>query len=325
MTARTTWLAAAALLLTAPAYASLTLCNRTSYVIYAATAVQTANDIAVKGWTRVVPGACAAAVAGDLTAPAYYLYARSSRAHAGPPRDWSGGTVLCVKDKDFVLHLPAGIVRCAGDSYELAFAGLATRHLRAWTTTFHEAPDLPSLDAAQRAGLKRLLADGGVRNLGSDKAADAALARFRQRMHLVNNAPASALFDALETEAMKSAVPAGYTLCNDTAKPVWVALGQKKGTLYSARGWWTVGGGTCAPLITNSIAGSPVFLRVEKAKGAPLVSGPEAFCVTNIEFEVQGRGRCLQRGLVEAGFVPTNTRGAPGFTAHVSERGLAPN
>jgi uncharacterized membrane protein len=188
-----------------------------------------------------------------------------------------------------------------------------------------ETPDLPSQEAAQRAGLKRLLADIGTRNLNSDKAADAALAQFRQRMHLANSAPASAVFDALETDAMKSSVPAGYTLCNDTAKPVWVALGQKKGTLYSARGWWTVAGGTCAQLVTNSIAGSPVYLRVEKAKGVPLVSGSEAFCVTNIEFEVQGRGRCAQRGLVEAGFVPTNARGAPGFTAHVTERGLAPN
>jgi uncharacterized membrane protein len=325
MTMRAAAAATAVLLLCMPAQAALNLCNRTSYVIYAATAAQTANEISVKGWTRLVPGTCTTAIAGDLTAQAYYLYARSSRAHAGPPRDWSGGTVLCAKDKDFVLRLPAGIARCTADSYELSFASLATHSMRSWTTTFRETPDLPSPDAAQRAGLKRLLADIGMRNLNSDKAADAALAQFRKRIRLMNSAPAGAVFDALETEAMKSAVPAGYTLCNDTAKPVWVALGQKKGTLYSARGWWTVTGGTCAQLVTNSITGSPVYLRVEKAKGVPLVSGSEAFCVTNIEFEVQGRGRCAQRGLVEAGFVPTNARGAPGFTAHVTERGLAPN
>jgi uncharacterized membrane protein len=325
MTVRAAAAATAVFLLCMPAQAALNLCNRTSYVIYAATAAQTASDITVKGWTRLVPGSCITAIAGDLTAQAYYLYARSSRAHGGVPRDWSGDIALCAKDRDFVLHLPAGIARCSADSYELAFAALATRHMRSWTATLRETPDLPSQEAAQRAGMKRLLADIGTRNLNSGKAADAALAQFRKRMRLANSAPAGALFDALETEAMKSAVPAGYTLCNDTAKPVWVAMGQKRGAIFSARGWWTVGGGTCSQLITNSIAGSPVYLRVEKAKGVPLVSGSETFCVTNIEFEVQGRGRCAQRGLVEAGFVPTNARGAPGFTAHVTERGLAPN
>jgi len=323
MSRRAAWGAAAIMLLSAPAEASLTLCNRTSYVIYAATAVQNTDDVAVNGWTRLVPGDCKTALAGDLKAQAYYLYARSSRAHAGPPRDWSGGTGLCVKDKDFNLHLPAGLVRCTADSYELPFAALATHHLRSWTATFRETPDFPSMGAAGRAGMERLLADIGVRNLRSGEALDAALIAFRKRMHLANGAPAEALFDALETEAMKSAVPAGYTLCNDTAKSVWAALGQKKGTAFTVRGWWTVAGGTCSRLLSNAVAGSPIYLRVEKAKGEALVSGSEMFCVTNIEFEIQERGRCAQRGLTEAGFAVTNRRGGAGFTAHVTERGLA--
>jgi uncharacterized membrane protein len=319
-------LAAAVFLLPlVPAQASLQLCNRTSYVIYAATGVQTSGGIAVKGWTRVVPGACETPIQGDLTAQAYYLYARSSRAHSGPPRDWSGGTSLCVKDKDFLLNLPPGIVRCRADSYELLFAQLATHHMRSWTATLRETPDLLSMPAAERAGLKRLLDDSGARNPAGDKAVDAALAQFRKRMHLVERAPTPALFSALETEAMKSAVPAGYTVCNDTAKPVWAALAQKKGAVFAARGWWTIAAGSCAPFITQSIAGSMVYLRVEKAKGEVLVAGPENFCVTDIEFEIQGRERCAQRGLKQAGFAATNTSGAPGFTAHVSERGLASN
>jgi uncharacterized membrane protein len=71
------------------------------------------------------------------------------------------------------------------------------------------------------------------------------------------------------------------------------------------------------------VAKAKNFLRVEKGRGVALVSGPEKFCVTTIEFEIKGRERCVARGLTEAGFAETSTKGAPGFVAHVSANGLA--
>jgi uncharacterized membrane protein len=309
-----------------PAEAGLTLCNRTSMVVYAATAAVTLPDVAVKGWTRIVPGACAEAIKGDLTAEAYSLYAKTSRAHAGTPKAWSGTTRACVRDKDFSLRQPLN-ARCAAGSYEVGFAEIRTQHQRSWTTTLHDSPDLPSLAAAERAGLKRLLADTGVKNAFTDKQVDAALKAFRARIHLAPNASTAALFDALETEAMKAANPSGYTLCNDTTGEVYAALGMAmvgaKGPVFVSRGWWTVPGGSCAPLLTESVAGKKVWLRVERGKGAPLVQGPAKFCVTNIEFDIQGRERCAARGLVESGFAETAGGPAPGFTAHVTAGGLA--
>jgi len=311
------------ILILSPAQASLTLCNRTSYVVYAATAAVSPSGIDVNGWTRVVPGGCAAVIQGDLTAPAYYVSARSSRAHSGPPRAWNGAVSLCVKDRDFHFHFALGLIRCTdADSYSAGFAPLQTRHKRSWTTTLREVPDFPSMAAAENAGLKRLLGDIGFQNLRDDKAAEAALAQFRKRMRLPETADRQALFSALETEAMKTAVPLGYTICNDTAKPVYAALAQQKGSVFASRGWWTVAGGTCAPIVTDSIAGTAVWLRVEGGGGAPLVSGNAKFCVTNIEFEVQGREHCAQRGLTEAGFAETNLGRKPGYTAHVTANGL---
>ncbi len=51
---------AAAMLLSAvtPADAALTLCNRTSYVLYAATAAIKSPQTQTQGWTRIVPGEC---------------------------------------------------------------------------------------------------------------------------------------------------------------------------------------------------------------------------------------------------------------------------
>jgi uncharacterized membrane protein len=317
----------AGLAVSMPAEAGLTLCNRTSYVLYAATAAVSVPNATVKGWVRIVPGGCIEAIPGDLGEQSYFLYAKTSRAHAGAPRAWSGAVNICVKDKDFSLRLPL-TQRCSGDTHTLAFAPVDTGHMRAWTTTFHDTPDLPTPTAAERAGLKRLVADTGTRGADTDKQVDAALERFKARLHLAKNAPAATLFDALETEAMKSAVPSGYTLCNDTAGDAYVAIGLQmvglKGAVYAARGWWTVAGGTCAQLVTESVAGKKIWLRVERTKGAALVAGPTKFCVTNIEFDVQGRERCAQRGLIEAGFAETHGGPAAGFTAHVTATGLVP-
>jgi uncharacterized membrane protein len=311
--------------LAAPAEAGLTLCNRTSTVVYAATAALTLPQATVKGWTRLAPGACGEAIKGDLTAQAYYLYAKTSRAHTGPARAWSGTTRICAKDKDFSWRGNLN-TRCGGDTYELQFAEVATQHMRSWTTTFHDTPDIATMAAAERAGLKRLLADIGVRNANTDAQIDDALKKFRARVHLAANAPTAALFDALETEAMKSANPSGYTLCNDTAGEVYAAIGldmvSQKGPVKVSRGWWTVAGGACSQLITESLTGKKIWLRVERGKGTALVQGPVKFCVTNIEFDIQGTARCAARGLVESGFAETHTGPSPGFTAHVTASGL---
>jgi uncharacterized membrane protein len=307
------------------AHASLKLCNRTSYVIYATTAVSVGNDNTVQGWTRIAPGACRVAINGDLAASAYYVYARTSAAHLGASRAWAGAANFCTKDSDFSLHQSTPSTYCpSADMSELPFASIATHHMRSWTTTFRETPDFDSMKSAERAGLKRLLRDNGAGDIGSDKATDAALAALRKRFRLSDKIGMDGVFDALETEAMKTAAPAGYAVCNETDKAFWAALGQKKGAAWVSRGWWLVAPGSCAKTITDSVVGSKIYLRVEKSKGLELVSGPAKFCVTNIEFEIQGRERCTARGLIEAGFAETNEKGASGFAAHVSSAGLAP-
>lgn len=311
----------AAALTASPAKAGLTACNATSYVLYAAGAALNPPDLALKGWTRLVPGACAEVLTGDLSAAGYFLFARSSRAHSGPPRAWSGNANFCVRDKDFTLRQSFGGA-CPADAYEAGFAQIDTHHQKSWTATFRDTPDLGPMPAAAKAGLVRLAKDAGLKEAGDPKKFPAALAAFKARMHLAANAPDRAIFDALETEAMKSAQPAGYTLCNDTNSPAYAALGQQKGAVFSARGWWTLAAGSCSHLITDPIAGQKIWLRVERAKGAPLVTGPVNFCVTTIEFDIQGRENCQKRGLVAAGFMETNSKAAPGFTAHVTTTGL---
>ncbi|HEY4942707.1 MAG TPA: DUF1036 domain-containing protein [Rhizomicrobium sp.] len=314
-------------LLASPAQATLNVCNRTSYVLYTATAAAVNGDALSQGWTRVVPGGCRTVLPGDLTASTYYLYARSSQAHTGPARAWGGAVAICVKDTNFSTRNALSAVRCQTDDFfQLPFAVVDTHHLKSWTATFSESPALATMPLAQQAGLKRLLRDAGYK-LGAidgkpDKAADKALADFRKRLRLAPAASSNDLFDALETEALKTVTPAGYAICNDTAKPVAAALGQRLRNDWISHGWWKIAAGSCAKLADNLEGVESMFIFVQKIGGPPLVGGPNKFCVADIEFDIQGRNRCASRGLTETGFAETRVKGLAGYAAHVGENGL---
>jgi uncharacterized membrane protein len=141
-------------LFSAPASAALTLCNRTSYILYVATATETTGDVASRGWARVVPGACQNVLTSDLSAVALDVYARTSQAHSGPARAWGGDRQICAQDVDFDTHVSAAVHECPSDNfYLLPFARIDTRRMASWTSTLSESPSLANLTDARIAGL----------------------------------------------------------------------------------------------------------------------------------------------------------------------------
>ena len=203
-----------------------------------------------------------------------------------------------------------------------------THHLKSWTATFSEQAGLAAMPQAQLAGLKRLLRDAGY-TLGAidgkpDKAADKALADFRKRLRLSPTATDADLFDALETEALKTATPAGYAICNDTAKSVAAAIGEKLRSELDLA--WLVEDRRRKLRQGDHHAarvGHHISVRAESRRpGAG--HGPAKFCVADIEFDIQGRARCAQRGLTETGFAETRVKGLTGYAVHVGENGLKP-
>jgi uncharacterized membrane protein len=307
-----------------PATAQLELCNRTSYILYTAAATQSKDGVVTQGWTRIVPGDCKTAINGELGDDSYYVYARTSTAHGGPSREWAGPVRLCAMQSNFRVKTPLGTVSCAAEASALPFAPVQTKGAAVWTTTFTESKELGTVDAARTAGLKRLLRDNGAKlpNVDGkpDKPTGAALAAFRTRLKLAANAGTRGMFDALETEALKTAAPAGYAVCNDTEGDIWVATAMKEHD-WVTRGWWKIAAGSCAKTITVPLKADKIFLHVEKHQNANLVSGPDKFCVTNVQFERQGRGPC-GKGLSEVGFAATITKGLAGYSAHVGNQGL---
>jgi uncharacterized membrane protein len=321
----TLFLGFALFLLPHPARADLKLCNRTSYVLQAATSTIKNTDSLTQGWTRITPGDCAIAIKGPLAA-SYLVYARSSLAHAGPERAWGGAFPVCVKDSEFVLHQTVTQPYCtAPDTFALPFAPVNFKNRRDWTMDFDETPALPSLTAAQLAGVKRLLTDNGYK-LGAidgkpSKPTGTALADFRKKMKFKDGDGNDVLFAALEKRAQTISAPQGYSVCNDSGEPLLAAIAQTGPGKPSSRGWWRIAPKACARMLAAPLTG-PVYLLAQKLGGTPVVSGGEKFCTTAVAFEVQDRGNCTARGMNESGFASTAGRGLPGYVAHIGAQGL---
>jgi len=326
------WLAALAVLATAlslasPAEAALKLCNRTSYILYAATSAVSGNGSSTKGWIRIAPGDCQIARPEKLSSQSYLVYARSALAHSGPERAWGGDFPLCVKDGDFTLNRRGAAANCAGDVFAVAFATIETHNRPDWTMTFDDQPQFGALEAAQLAGVKRLLKDNGYKipaiDAKPDKATGAALEDFRRKMKFAERAGNAELFTALEAEAAKrGGTPQGYTVCNDGGADVVAAIGEPAGADFVTRGWWHIAGRACARMITTPLKNAAVWLLAQKPGGAVTVSGADQFCVAGQEFEIKGRKDCAQRGYTQAGFARTPTHGKSGLVVHINESGV---
>jgi uncharacterized membrane protein len=309
----------------APAHAALSLCNRTSYILYTATAALKGQKGEASGWTRLVPGDCATARKERLTGARYLVHARSSLAYSGPARAWGGAIPLCVKDGNFALPETSPANCAAEETFALGFAPLDTKGRSDWTMNFDENPPWHSLRDAQLAGVKRLLAAAGEKpgpvSAAPDKATGTALAAFRKRMHFTSQAGNTELFNALETEALKTSAPAGYTVCNDTAQQLSVALGWKHVKGATSRGWWTVAPGACARAITTALTGDAIYLLAQHKDGKLVAGGDTRFCTAAPAFEIHGANDCAGRGYGAAGFARTGTRGRAGYIAHITQTG----
>jgi uncharacterized membrane protein len=313
-------------LLSLPAQAALTLCNRTSYILYAATSAIQSPKSETEGWTRVAPGECQLARKERLTAETYLVHARTSLAHSGPPRAWGGAYPVCVKDANFSIKQAVTQPYCtADDTFPLPFAALDNRGKASWMMNFDEQPAM-TLTEAQLAGVKRLLKDNGyaiARIDGKpDKTTGSALADFRKRMHFAADAGNAELFTVLEREARKRIAPAGYTVCNDAREPLLVALGQMDNGNAVSQGWWTVQPGACAKTLTTPLSSDAVYLLAQRKSGGTLVGGPQRFCTTQAAFQIRGSANCTARGFTDSGFAATRTKGLAGYVAHIGPAGL---
>lgn len=88
----------------------LILCNKTSYLVWAATGMLRADVFESRGWTRVPGDSCAQVFNQTLDDRYYFYYAEAiddkgkSIVEAGRRKVWSGDQTLCTKPTRFVIR-----------------------------------------------------------------------------------------------------------------------------------------------------------------------------------------------------------------------------
>ncbi len=301
-----------------PAQANWTLCNDTSFVIEVAVSYPDRGRRVTEGWTKILPGACAIARAGELERGNHHFFGRASTAHHGGRREWAGATPLCVDSAEFSL---AGEANCEEVGFETRTFVEVPIDADEWTTTLVEPADWDSEDA-RTAGLQRLLIDNGyaVRRVDGfeGRRTRSALAAFVRDRGLQGVVDQDELILALEEAAIEKIDQVGLRLCNRASATVWTAIARREGEGWESRGWWPLEIDSCAKVINETIDETDALYvyaglrETEVSPDRPLSSADESFCLADTRFSIVGRENCQARGYSVGRFatlVPTG-RGA---------------
>jgi len=316
------------LLLTAPARADLTLCNRTSYRLDAAVGLEKRANVATRGWFRVDPGACRKVVDGALDVDMVYVHTRTPPVYGSAPMPQTGHAELCIRDGDFEIGNARG---CPVSQQARFTAAQPSETPNGPTVNLAEEADYD--DAQSRlAGVQRLLTIAGYDAYpidGVDGArTHAALTKFLNDHKLPAEATAKPeFFDAL-IKAAANPEGVGFSWCNDTKYAAMAALGTVEMGAIVTRGWYRIAAGHC---LRPDLRGAPhrIYSYAEAVDGdgrtirrgdTPLSwGGSIPLCTRDGKFELSDHKDCAGRGLNSAGFAVIETGGQPSTTVHFKE------
>lgn len=295
-----------------PAAADWRLCNESSYIVEAAIGYQDGGEVWTEGWIRMRPGDCATAIEGDVRPGPHYLYARSSPAHRGGRREWSGSTPLCVDEMENSFFLSSTTVCENAGAVTQQFSTIDVGETP-WRTRLVE-PNAPTLGTAERAitkGLQRLLSDAGYYAANridgiSGRRTDRAVASFLSDTNRRGTPPMPELMDLLETAALSRDDGVGLKLCNRSDAVVWSAIATRVDRTWESRGWWPLDIGDCATVIDQELDETAYYVYADKKDDRgprPLSAGEEVFCLAQTRFAILGREDCAQRGFEEGRFI----------------------
>src|SRR3954464_7274284 len=191
-------LAATAILsLTAPSRADLQFCNKTSYVLDVALALEEKDAAATRGWFRVDPGACKGVLQGALTAEKIYVHARALAAYGPSPLPQTGHADFCVADGNFVIAAAKSCQTRSGQRLARFSQIKPSESEQTLTALLAEEADYDPAQA-RLAGIQRLLVVAGYDANPIDglegKKTTAALDQFLKDRRLTADAANGAAF-----------------------------------------------------------------------------------------------------------------------------------
>src|SRR4051812_8415659 len=325
-------LAATAILsLTAPSRADLQFCNKTSYVLDVALALEEKDAAATRGWFRVDPGACKGVLQGALTAEKIYLHARALAAYGPSPLPQTGHADFCVADGNFVIAAAKSCQTRSGQRLARFSQIKPSESEQTLTALLGEEADYDPAQA-RLAGIQRLLVVAGYDANPIDglegKKTTAALDQFLKDRRLPTDAASGAGFFQTLLETVKQADGVGFSWCNETSHPVMAALGVDENGAVVTRGWYRVDAGKC---VQPGLPGKPArlysFAEAVDREGQSLKrsdrlltwGGPMQLCTRDVRFEISEQTNCGAQGLTATGFAVIDMAGKQGATVRFRE------
>src|SRR6478672_6693641 len=318
--------AVAVLSMTAPARADLQLCNKTSYVLDLALALEEKDAAATRGWFRVDPGACKGVLQGAITADKVYVHARALAAYGPSPLPQAGHADFCIAEGNFVIAAAKSCQTRTGQRLA-RFSQIKPSETEQGLTAYlgEEAEYDPS--QARLAGIQRLLVVAGydanpIDGLEGKKTA-AALDQFLKDRRLPADAANAPAFFQVMLDTVKAADGVGFSWCNETAYPVMAALGLDESGIVTTRGWYRVDAGKCVkPDLPAKPAKLYSFAEAVDKEGQSLKrgdrlltwGGPMQLCTRDVRFEISEQKDCASQGLTATGFAVIDMAGKPGAT-----------
>jgi uncharacterized membrane protein len=308
-----------------PARADLQICNRMSYVIETAIAIEDKGAVATRGWFRVDPGLCRTVMQGEVQAEALYLHARALAVYGASPLPQGGHADLCVEQGNFVL---ASARACHRPGQRIArFTQVKPSEGEKGLTAYLAEEAEYSDDQARDAAIQRLLVIAGYDATPIDgirgAKTDAALMQFIQDNKLTATAAGRAdFFDTLIAAAQRPD-GIGFAWCNETSYVVMAALGIEEKGAVTTRGWYRVEPGKCLrPEVKGQLRRLYSFAeavggdgQVVRRSDRPVSWGGETIlCTRNVKFELSDHKDCVDKGLTAAGFATVELAGRSGTT-----------
>ena len=317
--------------LVAPARADLQLCNKTSYVLDLALALEQGGAAATRGWFRVEPGACKTVLQGALEAEKTYVHARALPAYGASPLPQAGHADFCVADANFVIAAAKACNTRSGQRL-VRFSQIKPSQQGDMLAAYlGEEADYDE-GQARLAGVQRLLVIAGydanpIDGLEGKKTAAALEAFLKDRKLPADSATGAAIFTAL-LEAVKEADGLGFSWCNETPFAVMAAIGIDEKGAVTTRGWYRVEVGKC---VKPDVPAKPARLysfaeavdrdgqAVRRGERTLAWGGPTQLCTGEVKFEIADQRNCAAQGLSATGFAVIDMAGKPGATVRFRE------
>lgn len=314
-----------------PARADLQFCNKTSYALDLALALEEKDAAATRGWFRVDPGQCKSVLQGTPQAEKVYVHARALAAYGPSPLPLAGHADFCVADGDFII---AAAKTCQTRSAQrlVRFSAIKpTENEQGLTAYLGEEADYDPAQA-RLAGIQRLLVIAGYDANPIDglegKKTTAALEQFLKDRRLPADAANGANFFQVMLDAVKQADGLGFSWCNETPHAVMAALGIDENGTVTTRGWYRVDAGKC---VKPELPAKPTrlysFAEAVDKEGAALKradrllvwGGPTQLCTRDVRFEISEQRNCGAQGLTATGFAVIDMAGKQGATVRFRE------